>query len=51
MLILCLMCLRSLGQDVLVRMFCVSVVLNCEVKCICGICFVGPKMNFHMCGQ
>ncbi len=27
-------------------MFCVSVVLDCEVKCICGICFCGAEDEF-----
>ncbi len=27
-------------------MFCVSVVLDCEVKCICGIYFCGAEDEF-----
>ncbi len=29
-----------------VRSLCMSCVLDCEVKCICAICYCGPKINF-----
>ncbi len=41
------------GESVIhgVRSLCMSCVLDCEVKCICAICYCGPKINLHMCGQ